>query len=155
VLRRARIAPSFWRDLHAGLLARDVIAVQLVTSAVVLGTYVAMYLAAARAVGLTTPFTVLLPLVPPVLLSMLIPITVAGWGVREAAAAVLWGAVGLTAEDGVAASAAYGVLVLASTLPGAIVLISAGRGRRGGRRPDGSGGSADGAPGRGSPPAAG
>jgi uncharacterized membrane protein YbhN (UPF0104 family) len=155
VLRRARVAPSFWRDLHAALLAREVIAVQLVTSAVVLGTYVAMYLAAARAVGLATPFTVLVPLVPPVLLSMLIPITVAGWGVREAAAAALWGAVGLTPEDGVAASAAYGVLVLASTLPGAIVLISAGRGRRAGRRPGGSGGSADGAPGRGSRPAGG
>jgi uncharacterized membrane protein YbhN (UPF0104 family) len=155
VLKRARIAPSIWRDLHAALLARDVIVVQLVTSAVVLGTYVAMFLAAARAVGVATPFLVLLPLVPPVLLSMLIPITVAGWGVREAAAAGLWAALGMSAEDGVAASAAYGLLVLASTLPGAVVLISAGRGRRGDRRPDGSGDSGDAALARGSRPAGG
>jgi uncharacterized membrane protein YbhN (UPF0104 family) len=155
VLKRARIAPSLWRDLHAALLARDVIGVQLVTSAVVLGTYVGMFLAAARAVGVTTPFIVLLPLVPPVLLSMLIPITVAGWGVREAAAAGLWTALGMSAEDGVAASAAYGLHVLASTLPGAVVLISAGRGRRGDRRRGGSGDSGDAAPGRGSRPAGG
>jgi uncharacterized membrane protein YbhN (UPF0104 family) len=155
VLKRARIAPSLWRDLHAALLARDVIVVQLVTSAVVLGTYIAMFLAAARAVGVTTPFPVLIPLVPPVLLSMLIPITVAGWGVREAAAAGLWSALGMSAADGVAASAAYGLLVLASTLPGAVVLISAGRGRRGDRRRGGSGDSGDAARARGSRPAAG
>lgn len=151
----SRLASAVWRDVHAALLARDVVGAQLATSVLVLGTYVATYLAAARAVGLTTPFAVLLPLVPPVLLSMLIPVTVAGWGIREAAAAGLWSLVGLTAEDGVAASAAYGLLVLATTLPGAAVLVSAARGRRADPRPDGSAGSAGGAPGPGSPPAEG
>ena len=149
-----RLASAVWRDVHAALLARDVVGAQLATSVLVLGTYVATYLAAARAVGITTPFAVLLALVPPVLLSMLIPVTVAGWGIREAAAG-LWSLVGLTAEDGVAASAAYGLLVLAATLPGAAVLVSAARGRRADPRPDGSAGSAGGAPGPGSPPAEG
>ena len=155
VVRRLPVAETIWRDVRAALLARDVVVVQALTSALVMGSYIAVYLAAARAVGVATPFSVLAPLVAPVLLSMLIPVTIAGWGLREAAAAALWSAVGLTAEDGVAISAAYGLLVLASALPGGIVLISAGRGRRAGPRPDGSDGSAGGAPRPASPPAEG
>jgi glycosyltransferase 2 family protein len=155
MLRRLPVAETIGRDVRAALLARDVVVAQVVTSALVMGSYVAVYLAAARAVGVATPFVVLAPLVAPVLLSMLIPVTIAGWGLREATAAALWSAVGLTAEDGVAISAAYGLLVLASALPGGIVLISAGRGRRADPRPDGSDGSAGGARGPGSPPAAG
>jgi uncharacterized membrane protein YbhN (UPF0104 family) len=136
VLLARRSAPgvgplaSVWRDVHATLLARDVLGVQLATSALVVGSYVAMYVVAARAVGVDTPVGTLLPLVAPVLVSMLIPATVAGWGVREATAAGLWTAVGLTAVDGVAISAAYGIVVLVSSLPGALLLLSAGRGRR-------------------------
>lgn len=136
--RRSRtgLLADFGRDIRAALLARDALPVQLVSSTLVVGTYLAIYIVAARAVGVTTPMWTLLPLVTPVLLSMLIPATVAGWGVREATAAALWGAVGLTAADGVAISAAYGILVLVSSLPGAFVLLSSGRGRRGGRLPE-------------------
>ncbi len=123
------------RDVHTALLARDALPVQLLSSTLVVGTYLATYIVAARAVGVSTPLWTLLPLVAPVLLSMLVPATVAGWGVREATAAALWGAVGLTIVDGVAISAAYGILVLLSSLPGALVLINSGRGRRGGRLP--------------------
>lgn len=140
-LRRARTTPSLWHDLHAALLARDVIGVQLATSALTLATYIAMYVVAARAVGLTTPLGTLLPLIPPVLLSMLVPVTIAGWGVREAVAAGIWSIVGLTAEDGVAASAAYGLLVFISTLPGVLVPFSPSLGRRGGPLRDGNGDS--------------
>ena len=102
----------------------------------------------------------LLPLVAPVLVSMLLPVTVAGWGVRETAAATLWGAVGLASADGVAISVAYGLLVLLSSLPGALVLLAGRRlnrrrrrpGRRGRRIPAGRGGSGAGAPGPASPP---
>jgi uncharacterized membrane protein YbhN (UPF0104 family) len=121
---------ALWRDARVALLAPDVFALQLITAALVIASYLGIYLVAARAVGVGTPLATLLPLVAPVLLSMLIPATVAGWGVREATAAGLWSAVGLTAEDGVAISAAYGLLVLLSTLPGALVLVTSGRGRR-------------------------
>ena len=123
------------RDVHTALLAHDALPAQLLSSTLVVGTYVATYVVAARAVGVSTPLWTLLPLVAPVLLSMLVPATVAGWGVREATAAALWGAVGLTVVDGVAISAAYGILVLLSSLPGALVLLSANRDRRGGRPP--------------------
>lgn len=113
-------------DLDAAHLSGPVFVAQLVSAAIVVGTYLATYLTAARAVGMDTPLPVLLPLVAPVLMSMLIPVTVAGWGLREGAAAVLWGAVGLTAADGVLVSVAYGLLVLIGSLPGALFLMRPG-----------------------------
>jgi glycosyltransferase 2 family protein len=97
-------------------------AVQLSSGLFIVATYLATYVAAARAVGVETPFVVILPLVAPVLMTMLIPVTIAGWGLRESAAALLWGAVGLTATDGVAVSVAYGLIVLVGSFPGAAIL---------------------------------
>jgi uncharacterized membrane protein YbhN (UPF0104 family) len=136
--RRSRTGPlaTFRRDAHTALLMRDALPLQLISSTLLVGTYLATYVVAARAVGVSTPTWTLLPLVTPVLLSMLIPVTVAGWGVREATAAALWGAVGLTVVDGVAISAAYGILVLVSSLPGALMLLSSSRDRRGAHLPE-------------------
>ena len=113
-------------DLDAAHLSQSVFALQLGSAAIVVGTYLVTYVTAARAVGVDTPLPVLLPLVAPVLMTMLIPVTVAGWGLREGAAAVLWGAVGLTVVDGVLVSVAYGLLVLIGSLPGALFLMSPG-----------------------------
>jgi hypothetical protein len=143
------------RDVRDALLARDVVGAQLLTSTLVTASFVAMYVAAARAVHVDTPVATLAPLVPPVLVSMLIPATVAGWGIREATAAGLWSAVGMSAVDGVAASAAYGVLVLVSSLPGALVLLSGGRDRTTRPHPDGTFGTGDGGPDRDPPRPAG
>ena len=122
-------------EVGAAHLAPGAFAAQLASALVVVATYLATYLLAARAVGVETPLPVLLPLVAPVLMSMLIPVTVAGWGLREGAAAVLWGAVGLTAADGVVVSVAYGLLVLAGSAPGALFLTFGLR--RGRSRPAG------------------
>ena len=149
------LVDSVWRDVHSALLAPDVVVTQLAVSALVVGSYIATYVVAARAVGVSTPTLTLVPLVAPVLMSMLIPASIAGWGVREATAAGLWSVVGLTAEDGVAISAAYGILVLLSSLPGALFLLTAGRDRTERLRPGESGGSGDEAPRRGSRSAAG
>lgn len=148
------LVESAWRDVQATLLAHDAVAMQLATSTLVVLSYIAMYVVAARAVGVGTPTLVLAPLVAPVLMSMLIPASIAGWGVREATAAGLWSVVGLSVQDGVAISAAYGLLVLLSSLPGALILLTAGRDRTGRPRPDKNGGSGDGAPPRGSRSAA-
>ena len=86
--------------------------VQLATSTVIVASYVAAYLLAARAVGVETPLLTLAPLVAPVLLSMLLPLSIGGWGVRETAAAAIWSVAGLAASDGVAISVAYGLVVL-------------------------------------------
>ncbi|MDA0328826.1 MAG: lysylphosphatidylglycerol synthase transmembrane domain-containing protein [Gemmatimonadetes bacterium] len=130
------------QDPHAGgvrqdarkvLLAKDAAAVQWLTAGLAAASYVVVFLVAARAVGVETPMLRLLPLVAPVLMTMLIPVSVAGWGIREAAAAGLWGLVGLTPADGAAISVAYGLLVLVSSLPGVLTLMlpPADRDRRG------------------------
>ena len=121
-------------EVGAAHLAPVAFAAQFVSAAVVVATYLTTFVLAARAVGVETPLPVLLPLVAPVLMSMLIPVTVAGWGLREGAAAVLWGVAGLTAADGVAVSVAYGLLVLAGSAPGAVFLAAGlrrGRSRAG------------------------
>ncbi len=110
-------------ELAAAHLTATAFAWQLASALFVVATYLLTYLAAARAVGVETPVLVFLPLVAPVLMTMLIPVTVAGWGLRESAAALLWSAVGLTAADGVTVSVAYGLIVLLCSLPGVVVLV--------------------------------
>jgi glycosyltransferase 2 family protein len=123
----ARFRRRLGLEARRALFSRDALPLQLLSSTLVVASYLAMYLAAARAVNVDTPTAVLLPLVAPVLLSMLIPLSVAGWGIRESAAALLWMGAGLPAAEGVAISVAYGLLVLASSLPGALVLLAPGR----------------------------
>jgi glycosyltransferase 2 family protein len=92
-------------------------------SVVALGGYLATFVVAARAAGATAPVTELLPLLVLALLVMALPCNVGGWGPREAAAAVGFGAVGLGAAQGFAAAVAYGVLCMVACLPGGAVLL--------------------------------
>ena len=65
-----------------------------------------------------------------VLLAMVVPLNVGGWGPREGMAAWAFAAAGLGATQGVAAATAYGVMGLVATLPGAVVLAVDGLRRR-------------------------
>jgi len=101
--------------------------VQVLSSCLVLASYLAVFLVLAVSAGFVTGVLDLLlwaALGSFLLLSMVIPLTVAGWGVREGAAAVLWPMAGLPAEQGVAISVGYGVVVLISSLPGLLVLAT-------------------------------
>lgn len=131
--RRAAAAEpgSFLHSLDRALLEAGALRLQMVSSAAVVGSYLITFVFAARALGVTTELSLLLTLVAPVLVTMLLPVTVAGWGLREAAAAALWSAVGLTSADGVAISVTYGVLVLLGSTPGALVPLFRRRGRTG------------------------
>lgn len=110
------------QDLRRALLEGPVLPVQLTTSAAVVTSYIVIFVMAGQAIRLDTSPVLLAMLAGPLLMSMLVPVTIAGWGLREVAAAALWNAAGLTAADGVAVSVSYGLLVLVSSLPGAAVL---------------------------------
>lgn len=110
-------------DLRRSLLAASVWPKQLAGSLLVVVSYALVFVCAARSIGVDLPLGTLLALVPPVLLAMLIPLSLAGWGVREGAAALVWGMAGLPPAQGVAVSMAYGVIVLAASLPGGLVLL--------------------------------
>lgn len=115
------------KDLRRALLGWPQLPVQLTGSALVLAGYLGVLLILAAGQGNwagTGSVGLLLALGTILLLSMVVPVTVAGWGVRESAAAVLWPVAGLPAEQGVALSLAYGVVNLLWSLPGGLLLFS-------------------------------
>lgn len=124
VMRRPpRALRGLGSDLKRALIDAAAWPGQLLGSLLVVVSYVAIYLCAARAIGVDLAMPTLLVLVPPVLMAMALPLSVAGWGLREGAAALVWGATGLDPAQGVAVSMAYGILVLMSSLPGALFLL--------------------------------
>ncbi len=124
---RARHQPAgmlatFWRDTKRALLGRGAWLPQITASLAIAASYVGVY--ALAGIALDTPgLATWLPLVPLVLLAMVVPVSVAGWGVRESVAATTWIAAGLNPADGTALAIAYGALVLVSSLPGLMFLL--------------------------------
>ena len=88
------------------------------------------FLVAARTAGVTAPPSRMLPLALLAMLAMVLP-SVAGWGPREGATAWAFAAAGLGADLGAATAVVYGVMVLAASLPGALVLVAGWLPRRG------------------------
>ena len=131
----------FWRDLRRALLARSAWPRQLLVSVALVCSYVAVYLCCARALGDQSTVLTVAPLVCWVLLAMALPVSLAGWGIREGAAAAVWLLAGLPVVQGVAVSLLYGLIVLVSALPGAWILLarSAAPAGRGGLASGGSG----------------
>jgi len=80
------------------------------------------FLIAARAVGVTAPVARLLPLAFVSMMAMVLP-NIGGWGPREGVTAWAFSAAGLGAGLGAATAVAYGILVLAASLPGGFVLL--------------------------------
>jgi glycosyltransferase 2 family protein len=111
------------RAFSLSVLAPAVVSRQVILS---LGTTALNLLAfalCARATGTAMPVTAVMIVVPLILFTMLIPISVSGWGLREGAAAALFPVFGATATEGFAASLAFGLMFLLSTLPGIAVLL--------------------------------
>jgi uncharacterized membrane protein YbhN (UPF0104 family) len=99
-------------------------------SALALTGYLATFLLAARVAGVTAPAAELLPLLLLALLAMALPVTVGGWGPREAVAALGFGAAGLGAGQGLAAAVVYGLLGLVAVAPGLLVVLLSAAQRR-------------------------
>jgi uncharacterized membrane protein YbhN (UPF0104 family) len=119
-------------DIRHGLLRRRALpAVVLASTVAVLG-HVLTFLIAARAVGVTAPVSRILPLAFLSMMAMALP-NIGGWGPREGVTAWAFSAAGLSADRGAATAVAYGIIVLAASLPGALVLLSGWLSQR--RRP--------------------
>jgi uncharacterized membrane protein YbhN (UPF0104 family) len=121
--RWMRVRNAVGADVRNGVLRRNALpAVVLASVGVTLG-HAATFLVAARSVGVDAPVSRLLPLALLAVLAMVLP-SIAGWGPREGATAWVFAAAGLGADRGAATAVTYGVLVLAASLPGAIVLVA-------------------------------
>ena len=90
---------------------------------VILACNLGAFTLCAAATGTVLPPLAVISVVPLVLTAMVLPVSVGGWGVREGAAAALWPVLGASAEAGVAASVAFGLVILAASLPGAVALM--------------------------------
>lgn len=122
-----RAMAAFWQAARVSVLARDVIGPQIALS---LGTTLcnlAAFAFCAQAVGHALSPAAVAAFVPLILLTMLVPLTISGWGLREGAAAVLFPLAGSTASGGLAASVAFGLMLIVATLPGAFAVIKRAR----------------------------
>lgn len=121
--RWARLRDTVVGDLRDGVLRRSTWPPVVLSSAVIVIGQAFLFVIAARTAGATAPVSHLLPLAMLALLAMVLP-SIAGWGPREALTAVAFSAAGLGAGVGAAAAVTYGVLSLAATSPGALVLLA-------------------------------
>jgi uncharacterized membrane protein YbhN (UPF0104 family) len=133
--RLRRVRSGVVRDIHEGVLRRNAWPAIVLSSGVVVAGHTGTFLIAARTAGVTVSISRLLPLAMLSLSAMALP-SVAGWGPREGVTAWAFSAAGLTAAQGAATAVAYGILVLAASLPGSLVLVAERLPRRG--APNGS-----------------
>jgi hypothetical protein len=125
--RVQRYLVTLGKDIYRGLLNPRILPRQILSSLLVVATYLGVFwvlaFSADSNAGLVHTMTTL-ALSSLLLLAMVIPLTVAGWGLREGVAAMLWPMAGLPVEQGVALSVGYGLTILISSLPGGLFVFS-------------------------------
>jgi len=84
----------------------------------------------ARSVAAPVPFFDLLALVPPVLLIATLPVSIAGWGLREGTMATAFTLAGLSGQDGVLISLLFGLVYVVTGCVGGLIWIASGAGAR-------------------------
>lgn len=121
--RVGRTIEALWRPMITALAARDVIWRQVALSLATAACNLAAFAFCAEAVGHGLPPAAVAAFVPLVLMTMLVPLTISGWGLREGAAAALFPLAGSTASGGLAASVVFGLTMILAALPGILVLL--------------------------------
>ncbi|HZP85912.1 MAG TPA: lysylphosphatidylglycerol synthase domain-containing protein, partial [Burkholderiales bacterium] len=77
----------------------------------------------ARGLGVDLPLGEALLLVPLVTLVSVLPISIAGWGVRESAMVVALGLIGVPAAAAFSLSVLYGLVIMATGIPGGVLWL--------------------------------
>jgi len=115
------------RDLAHTLLdvlgrSRSAVGVFVIAFVVQVLSVLAIYL---LAIGLKLPvgFWSLLILVPPMQLLSMVPISIAGWGLREGLMVTVLGFVGVPADGALVLSVFYGLSLVLASLPGGPLLV--------------------------------
>ncbi len=101
---------------NRGALAR-VLAISLLIQ---FGSVVVIW-TAGKALSLGLPFQVFLILIPIINLSIMIPVTINGFGLREGLYVLLFAALGVSEEEAVALSLLNALVVMLAALPGSVV----------------------------------
>jgi uncharacterized membrane protein YbhN (UPF0104 family) len=123
VARRAGPFARFGEAASSALLTRRMLPRQIGLGLCIVGCNLAAFVFAARATGTPLGLEAAVTLVPLILFAMVLPLTIGGWGFREGSAAALFPLAGATTDAGLAASVAFGLVILASALPGAFFIL--------------------------------
>ena len=122
---RGRVVLSRELGMLRPLLARPLALLAIIAaSLVVVAAHAATFVVAGLAVGVPAEPRELAVVALLVLAAAAIPISVGGWGPREAVSASAFALVGLGAGAGLAVSTAFGVLAMVAVAPGGLVLLS-------------------------------
>lgn len=109
-----------FRAAPGGLLA------VFAASVLLQGTFILFYAAVAKALGVHVPFFQLAAIVPLAGLIQLLPISVNGFGIREATFTVLFGRVGVSPESALLISLEATALILVFSVSGAVAYLLRG-----------------------------
>jgi glycosyltransferase 2 family protein len=120
----ARLRSAAARDVREALVAKRAWPGIALASLLVVSGHAITFMVAARTAGTTAPASRMLPIALLAMMAMVLP-SVGGWGPREGVTAWAFGAAGLGVHRGVATAVVYGVMVLAASLPGAVVIVVA------------------------------
>jgi glycosyltransferase 2 family protein len=93
-------------------------------SAATVGLTIFGIMLVANSLGVDVPFLSWLAIVPPVTLIQLVPVSLAGWGVRELGFVVVLAGFGIPAEAALAASLLLGLCLIAVGLPGGLLWLT-------------------------------
>jgi len=114
------------RDARVVLLGKRFVGPLLLLSVATHLCGVMMMTALAYGLGVAVDLGAFMVLVPPAILASLVPLSFAGWGVREGAMIALLGSIGIVPEEALALSVAFGVLLLIGSLPGGFLWLVTG-----------------------------
>ena len=110
---------SLVQDAKRALSKPEQWAVHCLLSAALLATILFGFYAASRALGLPLGWGTLTA-VPLMMLVLVLPVSVGGWGIREVASVLVFSLLEWSTTDAVAASAAYGMSCLVGALPAVV-----------------------------------
>jgi uncharacterized membrane protein YbhN (UPF0104 family) len=99
----------------------------LLLAAVIIGCTILAIWLIGKAVATELSLLHCLVLVPPVVFISMIPVSIAGWGVREGAMVIALGFVSVPAADALVISLTFGMLVVATGIPGGILWLLSGQ----------------------------
>jgi len=118
---------SLSKDARRLTRDRMVIASLLTTSVLIHMCSVGMIWAIDKALGGDTSYLFFAFTVIPTLLVVSIPISIAGWGLREQAMVIILGGLGISATHAVSISILFGAALILGSLPGAVFWLKTDR----------------------------
>ena len=114
-----RLSQQYAQVYNSGTAIAIQLALSMLTHLLAMGSFYLL----GRGMGLDYSLGVYLVLVPPVVLLTILPISLAGWGVREGALVGLFLLVGADRTKVVSFSLLYGVTAILASLPGLVVYL--------------------------------